>query len=85
MTKDDYDVIVYRVLVYYYACLKRKIIFDKAGFNAAVKKDIESDEYFYDVLRMMQDEGLNADRYVLRGEVIARQGGEKAIRTRLSV
>lgn len=58
MAKDDYDVIVYRVLVYYYACLKRKIMFDAAVFDASVKKDIESDAYFFDVLRMMQNEGL---------------------------
>lgn len=58
MAKDDYDAIVYRVLVYLYACLKRKIIFEKETFQSTVRKNVESDEYFYDVLRMMQDEGL---------------------------
>lgn len=58
MAKDDYDVIVYRVLVYLYGCLKRTIMFEDATFNEAVKKNIESDTYFYDVLRMMQGEGL---------------------------
>lgn len=58
MAKDDYDVIVYRVLLYLYACLKRKIIFDDVTFKATAKKNVESDEYFESVLRMMQDEGL---------------------------
>ncbi len=46
MAKDDYDIIVYRVLVYLYACLKRRILFDEAIFRATVRKDIESEEYF---------------------------------------
>ena len=58
MAKDDYDVIVYRVLMYLYACLKRKILFEKATFDAAVRKNVESEEYFVKVLHMMQDEGL---------------------------
>ena len=32
MAKDDYDVIVYRVLVYFYACMKRKIMFEEETF-----------------------------------------------------
>ena len=31
----DYDVIVYRVLVYYYVILKRKIMFEEASFKRA--------------------------------------------------
>lgn len=58
MAKDDYDVIVYRVLVYLYACLKHKIMFEDETFNAAVKKNIDSDEYFVNVICMMQEEGL---------------------------
>lgn len=58
MAKDDYDVIVYRVLVYLYACMKRKIIFEEVTFQAAVRKNVDSDEYFVDILRMMQGEGL---------------------------
>ena len=57
MAADDYDVIVYRVLVYLYACKKRKIMYEKNTFNATVRNDI-NDGYFIDVLRMMQDEGL---------------------------
>jgi len=58
MAKDDYNVIVYRVLVYLYACLKREIMYEDAAFQAAVRKNVDSDEYFTDVLRMMQEEGL---------------------------
>lgn len=58
MARDDYDVIVYRVLVYYYAVLKRKIIFEDATFLQAVRKNVESDTYFSDVLCMMQEEKL---------------------------
>lgn len=58
MAKDDYDVIVYRVLVYLYACLKREIIFEKITFQEAVRKNVENDAYFNDVLSMMQGEGL---------------------------
>ncbi|MBQ6481384.1 MAG: hypothetical protein IJI45_09725 [Anaerolineaceae bacterium] len=58
MAKDDYDIIVYRVLVYLYACLKRRILFDEAIFRATVRKDIESEEYFTKALEMMQEEKL---------------------------
>ena len=42
MAKDDYDVVVYRVLVYLYAVLKHKIIFEEATFRQAVRKNVES-------------------------------------------
>ena len=58
MEKDDYDVIVYKVLLYYYACLKRQIFFDKAVFFQMIDKDNINDEYFTDILLMMQDDGL---------------------------
>lgn len=57
MAKDDYDVIVYKVLVYYYACLKRKIIFDKTVFNETVAKGV-NESYFNTVLYFMKNEGL---------------------------
>ena len=57
MARDDYDVIVYRVLVYLYACLKRKTIFNESSFRSIVIKNINED-YFDDVLAMMQREGL---------------------------
>lgn len=58
MAKDDYEVIVYRVLVYMYACMKREIMYEDATFQAAVRKNVESDEYFADILMMMQSENL---------------------------
>ena len=58
MAKDDYDVIVYRILVYLYACMKHKIMFENITFEKAVRKNIESDEYVTDILVMMQKEGL---------------------------
>ena len=58
MAKDDYEVIAYRILVYLYACAKRKIIFKPETFQAAVSKNVESTEYLCFVLRTMQKEGL---------------------------
>lgn len=58
MAKDDYDVVVYRMLVYLYAVLKHKIIFEDATFRQAVRKNVESDEYFTSILRMMKEENL---------------------------
>lgn len=58
MAKDDYEVIVYRVLVYLYACMKREIMYEEATFQASVRKNVDSDEYFADVLQMIQTEGL---------------------------
>lgn len=58
MAKDDYHVIVYKILLYLYAVLKRKIVFDKKSFDAVLSKSTTSEEYLMDVIRMMQDEGL---------------------------
>lgn len=73
MAKDDYDVIVYRVLVYLYACLKRRIQFDAVSFQASVKKDVKSEEYFSKVLEMMQEEQL------IRGLEFAHASGKVTI------
>lgn len=58
MAKDDYDVIVFKLLTYYYACLKRKVAFDKTALDKLISKKDVAEEYFNDILRMMQDEGL---------------------------
>ena len=58
MAKDDYNVIVYKVLLYLYACKQRKIVFDTNVFLATVGADSINMEYFVDVLRMMQEDGL---------------------------
>ena len=75
MAKDDYDVIVYRMLVYLYGCLKGKQVYDERTFRAAVKKDVSIEEYFVRALNMMQGEGL------VRGLVIARAWGNVYILT----
>lgn len=73
MAKDDYDVIVYRVLVYLYACKKRRIIYEKDVFDKTVHRDVNND-YFSDVLQMMQEEDL------IRGlNVIGTWQGDKII------
>ena len=57
MAKDDYDVIVYKILLYYYAILKRKISYKRETFEALIAKADISNEYLTDILRMMQGEG----------------------------
>ena len=58
MAKDDYDVIVCRILVYLYACLKRKKIFNEPEFFKSIVKNVNSEEYLIDILRMMAEEKL---------------------------
>lgn len=58
MAKDDYDVIVYKVLLYLYAVLKRKISFDRRAFDALIERQDIAEEYFVDILRMMTAEEL---------------------------
>lgn len=58
MAKDDYDVIVYKVLLYFYGCLKRKIVFNNEAFKKTVSFDDLNESYFTSVLVMMKKEGL---------------------------
>ena len=58
MPTNDYDVIVFKLLVYYYACLKRTTVFNQSEFDLITKKADVNEEYLLDVLEMMQDEGL---------------------------
>lgn len=73
MAKDDYEVIVYRMLVYLYAVLKREIAFDAVTFAEAVRKDVKSSAYFDKALEMMQEEGL------IRGLVFTQAWGGDVI------
>ena len=58
MAKDDYDVIVFKILLYFYGCLKHDIKFEQVTFEKTVgMKDI-SEEYFTQILRMMKAEGF---------------------------
>ncbi|MGI6206231.1 MAG: YjcQ family protein [Anaerovoracaceae bacterium] len=58
MAKDDYDVVVFKILTYLYACLKRKTLFDDAAFKQVIDKQNVADEYLTDILHMMDEEGL---------------------------
>ena len=58
MAQDDYDVVVFKILTYLYACLKRKTLFDKEVFRQILNKQKISDEYLTDILRMMTDDSL---------------------------
>lgn len=57
MAKDEYYVLVYKVLLYLYACLKRKIYFNNETFDKATKRKDINEDYFDYVLYMMQKEG----------------------------
>lgn len=58
MAKDDYDVIVFKILLYYYGILNIKCIFDIDVLKQRVGiKDI-SEEYFIAILRLLKKESL---------------------------
>ena len=54
MAKDDYFVIIFKILTYYYACFKDKIVFNDKVFKSYI--DI-SEEYLNKVLYMIYEEG----------------------------
>lgn len=58
MAKDDYDYLVFRILVYLYACLKRKCSYDSRTLTRKVVSNVVQEDYLEDVLRMMQQDGL---------------------------
>ena len=58
MPTDDYHVIVFKVLLYLYGVLKRNIRYEEETFQAVLEKQEISNEYFYDVLNMMEKDGL---------------------------
>lgn len=66
MAKDDYDVIVYKILLYLYGVMKRKISFQEASFNMIVSRAEISEEYLADILRLMQSEGLIEGAAIVR-------------------
>ncbi len=57
MVKDDYDVILCKLLIYLYAILKRKTVYNDVEFDKTVRRNVNED-YFTDVLRLAQEEGL---------------------------
>ena len=44
MVKDDYDVIAYKILIYLYGALKRKIVFREASFNLIISRAKAADD-----------------------------------------
>ena len=58
MAKDDYDVVVYKILIYLYACLKGKIVFNKEVFYKTIGKEHINEAYLYKIYKMMSDEEL---------------------------
>lgn len=57
MAKDDYYIIVYKILLYFYAVLRRKVVFNELAFNKAISKNKIDERYFHDVIRMMKEQG----------------------------
>lgn len=58
MAKDDYNVVVFKILTYLYACLKRITLFDEDVFKQIIDKRKIADEYLTDILHMMTEEGM---------------------------
>lgn len=58
MARDDYSIIAYKILVYLYACKKRKVVFEEVALRKAAGADKLHEDYFMDVFRMLQDEGM---------------------------
>ena len=70
MPTNDYDVIVFKLLVYYYACLKCTTVFKQSEFDLITKKADVNEEYLLYALEMMQDEGL------IKGLTLTRAWGQ---------
>ena len=64
MARDDYDVVVFKILLYYYAVFKGTILFNKAEFKRAIKCDSFTDGYLERVLKLMSEENLIDEVYV---------------------
>lgn len=57
MAKDDYEVVAFQILLYFYAIMKGKRVYTDLEFQKVIRADI-SDEYLARILHMMEDEGL---------------------------
>ena len=73
MAKNDYDFLVFRILVYLYGCIQRKISFDRAAFRKALVTQEVNGEYLNDILRFMQEEQL------IEGLVFAKAWGNEYV------
>lgn len=75
MAKDDYFTISYKILLYLYGVLKRKVVFDEQIFKSSLKVKDLSEEYFETILQMLQDEGY------IKGLLFAEAWGSEVILT----
>ena len=58
MAKDDYDVIVFKILTYLYAVTKGKIVFMPTEYHHAIGYKNINEDYLFRIYKMMSDEGL---------------------------
>lgn len=66
MANDDYNYLVFRILTHMYGIFKRKFLFEDAVFQKWIVSSEVPEEYLWDVLRYMQDEGLIAGLVFVR-------------------
>lgn len=71
MARDDYDVVVFKILLYYYALFKGTILFNEAEFKRAIKYDFFADGYLERVLKLMSEE------YVINGVHVTKAWGNQ--------
>jgi hypothetical protein len=64
MAIDDYDVVVFKILLYYYVIFKGTILFNETEFKRAIKYDSFADGYLERVLKLMSEENLIDEVYV---------------------
>ena len=57
MAKDDYYVLVFKILTYLYACLKGKTFYDPDVVEKTILQDV-NEAYRAYILRHMSDDGL---------------------------
>ena len=57
MAKDDYYVIVFKILVYLYAVFRGKEVFRQERYDKAIGKKNINEEYLLRIYKMMSDEG----------------------------
>ena len=58
MAKDDYNYLVFKILTYLYACLRRRCCIESAAFLKKIITPEVQEDYLVDVLRFMAREGL---------------------------
>lgn len=58
MAKDDYNYLVFKILTYLYACLRRRCCFESSAFLKKIITPEVQEDYLVDVLRFMAREGL---------------------------